>query len=90
MKTLMEALMTAGLRLDDADKRALASRTLYQCATAPKSEAFLIAALDSDRRGVRELLSVLSEVGLIHYTREGKWAACEHLARIWEYYGGEA
>ena len=50
MKTLMEALMTAGLRLDDADKRALASRTLYQCATAPKSEAFLIAALDSDRR----------------------------------------
>lgn len=90
MKTLMEALMTAGWRLDEAGKRAMASRTLYQCATAPKSEAFLIAALDTDRRGVREVLSVLSEFGLVHYTRDGKWAACEHLARIWEYSGGEA
>ena len=90
MKTLMEALMTAGWRLDAADKRAMAARTLHQCATAPKSESFLIAALDSDRRGVREVLSVLSEFGLIHYTRDGKWAACKHLESICEYYGGEA
>lgn len=90
MKKLMEALMTVGWRLDDAERRTMSARTLYQCATAPKSEAFLIAALDTDRRSVREVLSVLSEFGLIHYTRDGKWAACEHLARIWEYYGGEA
>ena len=90
MKTLMEALMTAGWRLDDADKRTMAARTLYQCATSAKSESFLIAALDSDRRSVREVLSGLSEFGLVHYTRDGKWAACEHLARILEYYGGEA
>lgn len=90
MKTLMEALMTAGWRLDDADKRAMAARTLYQCATAPKSESFLIAALDSDRRSVREVLSVLSEFWLLHYTNDGKWVACEHLARVLECCGGEA
>lgn len=90
MKTLMKTLMSAGWWLDDADKRAMAARTLYQCAASPKSEAFLIAALDSDRRSVREVLSVLSKCGLIHYTRDGKWAACEHLERILEYYGGEA
>lgn len=90
MKTMMEALMTVGWRLDDADKRTMAARTLYQCATAPKSENFLRAALDADRRSVRDVLSVLSEFGLVHYTREGKWAACEHLERILEYYGGEA
>ena len=86
MKTLMEALMTAGWRLDDAGKRAMAARALYHCAAGHKSTAFLRRAMNMSRSDAREVLSVLSEFGLIYLTSKGKWAACGHLERIWEYY----
>lgn len=90
MKTLMEALMTAGWRLDDARARKVAARVLSHCAAGHKSTAFLRRAMDMSRSEAHEVLSVLSEHGLIYLTRKGKWAACEHLERILEYYGGEA
>lgn len=89
MKTLVDSLMLAGWLLDASEKRECARRALLQCAASPKNERFLRVALELTQRDLLEILSVLSRCGLIHYTQDGKWVACEHLSRIWEYYGGE-